>query len=132
MWTYDKVNSLFKFQEETLCEYQKPLHLMNYLIYVYGHKGDWALDLCDGSGSFAAACLRYSFNVTAVEKNQERCVGIEARLASCLTEDDDTEILSDATRLKNAREEAAQEKQNAELAEQLAAEIAEEKAEEDA
>ena len=50
VWTYDKVNSLFKFREETLCEYQKPLHLMNYLIYTYGYKGDWALDLCAGSG----------------------------------------------------------------------------------
>jgi len=47
-------------------------------------------------------------------------------LPPALTENEDTEILSDATRLKNAREEAAQEKQNAELAVQLAQELEQE------
>ena len=132
VWTYDKVNTLFKFREETVCEYQKPLHLMNYLLYTYGYKGDWALDLCAGSGSFAAACLRYSYNVIAVEKDEERCAGIEARLATCLTENEDNEVLSDATRQKNAREDAAQQKENEKLVEELAQDIAEEEEDENA
>ena len=127
VWTYDKVNTLFKFRDETVCEYQKPLHLLNHLIYTYGHNGDWALDLCAGSGSFAAACLRYSCNVIAVEKDEERCAGIEARLSTCLTENEDNEVLSDATRQKKAREEAAQQSiELDELAQQMADEAQDE------
>jgi hypothetical protein len=99
VYEYDRIvhNRHFMFAggkdtSEKLNEYQKPLHLAKRLLCTYGVHGEWLLDLCSGSGTFAVAALQQSWNVISVDNSPRMCLGIQQRLLGALEENPDKEI----------------------------------------
>ena len=90
---------------------QKPLALCQQLVYRFCIQGDWCLELCAGSASFSAACLRMSKNVVALDIDMRQQFEGMARLNACLHENVDLECGVKPTSDNEAEDEEEEEGQ---------------------
>lgn len=58
-------------QKESLHPTQKPLGIIEYLVYTYTNEGDLVLDNCAGSGTTGIACIRTKRNYVLIEKEEK-------------------------------------------------------------
>jgi len=86
---FRKPATLAKAMDATISQYQKPLKMMEYIVYVYGEHAKWGLELCAGSGT--AAMLRAGKNVMCVEMDRGTADGLVVRLNNALAENVDAE-----------------------------------------
>ena len=94
-------------ENQVLNRHQKSLALCENLVYTYAPTGEWALELCAGSGSFTCAALRASMNVVAVDNDKRQVTGLKERIISCLQENpnDECAIAEEEAGEKEEREE---------------------------
>ncbi len=79
LFNYDSTErfprSILKFgidkQSEPLHPTQKPVKLLEYLIYTYSNENDLILDNCMGSGSSGIACKNLNRNFIGIEKDEK-------------------------------------------------------------
>jgi len=82
-----KVSKLRKgFDGQPVNTYQKPLALCQFIVDRYCVGGDWILELCAGSASFAVAALRASKNAITLDSNARQVREARTRLTNAFTE----------------------------------------------
>ena len=82
---------------------QKPVELLEYLIYTYTNKNDTVLDNCMGSGSTGVACLNTNRNFIGIELDEKYFNMAKDRIMSHIPSTDTLNVNNEQIRGKDKR-----------------------------